>query len=429
MSQSELISDKAALINQLYNFKAKKAENNDDKFDALINEIQGKIDEISLKLTSGSVQDPNVAYLASLKVQTLSTAFKRVKPYMPGAAVEAHIDELDSLYAIHVAPEVATTPELEEAFVRNAKTSLDRQIFIQLSNSNTTTNDYKSYREYLLTTHGSKASVFQYLSRSWQIQLKSDESVVTFAARVDKGIREAATRIKAKYKTDHKDSPDMTVDQAFSIMSSMLISEQLKACHPTVYALTTKKMDTLWNPVSIAEEAQLYLDRGIGAGQDDEVINFATNARGSNYKGARLTNKGMFKQKRQKTPHAKPQSPHMQAQTSLNLQQGQRNQNNKLQHSGQQHRRQGQGNNQGHRQGQRGSRGRQQQSSNQASPGTCFNYMDGKPCIQNPCPYVHVPRAAVNGHNNNYGEVANMPMANHNAIPVHDNIFASLDFQ
>ena len=162
---------------------------------------------------------------------------------------------------IHVKPEFATYPRLEEEFIKAAQDLLDQCIFQQMVDSKQDTSTFEKLKTYLIGTHGSQMTNFQHLSRAWDLQRRDGEKLTDFAGRFENTLREAAVHIKSKYKKDHK--ADLTVDMIFSTMGAMLMSEKVKDWNPNIYPHHAKTMDSHYTAIGIASEAQQYVDRGV----------------------------------------------------------------------------------------------------------------------------------------------------------------------
>ena len=288
--QSVLLAREKVLNDQLLQLEIQKLDldgSNKGKLDGLIDGIKTKLAEINKKLENSEIQnDSNAAYITSMKISNLSTHFKSINKFLPGSNCEAWIDELDRLYAVHIKPELNDYPTLETSFVRLCKTYLDKVIFTQMLNSKMDTDTYDQFRSYMLKNHGSRQSVFSFLQKPFDLKLQDDDkAVTTFASKLDKSMREAQLRISEKYKSDHNGA-EMQIEHVFQIMSSMLISEQLRLQEPVIYAHITKKIDKMWSPISIAQEAQVFVDRGIGNNGDDgyNVNTVSTGSKGKSEK-------------------------------------------------------------------------------------------------------------------------------------------------
>ena len=271
-NQSILMAREKVYRDQLLELDLKKLDlpvANQDKLDVLINDIKTKLDQINTKLGSSEPKNTEtIAYITSMKISNLASHFKSISKFLPGGNLESWIDELDRLYAVYIADELNDYPSLEISFVRLCKTYLDKVLFTQMLNSQVDTDTYDKFRTYMLKNHGSRQSVFSFLQKPFDSKLQGNIAVTTFASKLDKSMREAQLRISEKFKSDHNGT-EIQAKHVFSIMSSMLISEQLRLHKPTIYALMTKKMDKMWSPISIAQEAQVFLDRGIGSHADD----------------------------------------------------------------------------------------------------------------------------------------------------------------
>ena len=182
---------------------------------------------------------------------------KQKKPFYPGNDVNQFITALNKVYMIHVIPELATYPRLEE-FVTAAKDLLDQGIFEQMVGSKQDTFTLEKLKTYLIGTHGSYMTNFRHLSRARDLQQQDGEKLTDFAGRLKNTIREAATHIKNRHKKDNE--VDLTVDMVFSIMGAMLMSEKVKDWNPNIYPHLVKTMDSHYTVIGIACEAQQYLD-------------------------------------------------------------------------------------------------------------------------------------------------------------------------
>ena len=151
---------------------------------------------------------------------------------------------------------------MEKEFVKLAKQLLNEGIFQQMEDSRQPTSTFKELKAYLIFTHGSQMTNFQYLSRAWDLQRHEGEKLTDFAGRLENTIREATVHITAKFKSDRQNA-EMTAETAFSLMGAMLMSEKIKAWAPNIYPHLVKTMDRHYSAGGIASDAQRYLDRGI----------------------------------------------------------------------------------------------------------------------------------------------------------------------
>ena len=304
-NQSILMAREKVYRDQLLELELKKLDlpvANQDKLDVLINDIKTKLDQINTKLGSSEPKNTEtIAYITSMKISNLASHFKSISKFLPGGNLESWIDELDRLYAVYIADELNDYPSLEISFVRLCKTYLDKVLFTQMLNSQVDTDTYDKFRTYMLKNHGSRQSVFSFLQKPFDSKLQGNIAVTTFASKLDKSMREAQLRISEKFKSDHNGT-EIQAEHVFSIMSSMLISEQLRLHKPTIYALMTKKMDKMWSPISIAQEAQVFLDRGIGSHADDGYQVSAGSTGGKGKSDKRTTRSRSTLENRTRTP-------------------------------------------------------------------------------------------------------------------------------
>ena len=82
---------------------------------------------------------------------------------------------------IHVIPELAIYPSLEEEFVKAAQDLLDQGIFQQMVDYKQDTSTFEKLKTYLIGTHSSQMTNFQHLSRAWDLQRRDGEKLTDFA--------------------------------------------------------------------------------------------------------------------------------------------------------------------------------------------------------------------------------------------------------
>ena len=211
---------------------------------------------------SHTLQQHTTNYELLLRQQSLRDATKSIRTFEPGSDVNRFITDLNKAYTIHVKPELREYPAMEKEFVKLAKQLLNEGIFQQMEDSRQPTSTFEELKAYLISTHGSQMTNFQYLSRAWDLQRHEGEKLTDFAGRLENTIREATVHITAKFKSDRQNA-EMTAETAFSLMGAMLMSEKIKAWAPNIYPHLVKTMDRHYSAGGIASDAQRYLDRGI----------------------------------------------------------------------------------------------------------------------------------------------------------------------
>ena len=95
---------------------------------------------------------------------------------------------------IHVIPELATYPSLEEEFVKAAQDLLDQGMAEGRFQTRPIT--FEKLKTYLIETLGRQMTNFQHLSQAWELQRLDGEKLTDFAGRLENTIREAAVHIK-----------------------------------------------------------------------------------------------------------------------------------------------------------------------------------------------------------------------------------------
>ena len=211
---------------------------------------------------SHTLQQHTTNYELLLRLQSLRDATKSIRTFEPGSDVNRFITDLNKAYTIHVKPELREYPAMEKEFVKLAKQLLNEGIFQQMEDSRQPTSTFEELKAYLISTHGSQMTNFQYLSRAWDLQRHEGEKLTDFAGRLENTIREATVHITAKFKSDRQNA-EMTAETAFSLTGAMLMSEKIKAWTPNIYPHLVKTIDRHYSAGGIASDAQRYLDRSI----------------------------------------------------------------------------------------------------------------------------------------------------------------------
>merc|ERR1711911_335858 len=136
---------------------------------------------------------------------------------------------MDQIYAVEV--KVNGLPKLEDEFVRATKRLLINTMFSQMDKSTEDTSTWELLKKYLITNHGSKITMFQHLTRLWNLEPKSEEKLTDFAAKLEDQVHTASTHIKKLFTKNHSKSnePDveMTADDVFKLVGAMLTSIQV----------------------------------------------------------------------------------------------------------------------------------------------------------------------------------------------------------
>ena len=182
-----------------------------------------------------------------------------------GDSMERFVAQMDQIYEVEVKDQVNELHKLEDEFVRATKRLLINTMYSQMSKSGEDTSTWELLKKYLITNHGSKITMFQHLTRLWNLEPKPEEKMTDFAAKLEDQIHTASIHIKKLYTKKHTASgqPDveMTADDVFKLVGAMLTSIQVKKNHEDIFRSMIKKMDTHWTASSLAGDAQDYIDR------------------------------------------------------------------------------------------------------------------------------------------------------------------------
>ena len=198
-------------------------------------------------------------------IQNLLEVVRTVSKLNVGDSIERFASELDQIYKVEVQPQLEEIPSLENEFVRAAKRLLTYSMYEQMDKSGTATTTWTEMKKYLVENHGSKITMFQHLNRLWQLEIKPDEKLTDYGARVEEQVHKASLHIMKKFGKDHKNndnsSKDMTAEDVFKLIGAMLVSLQVRKEHEDVFKSMIKGMDKHWTASSLLADAQDYVDR------------------------------------------------------------------------------------------------------------------------------------------------------------------------
>ena len=182
-----------------------------------------------------------------------------------GDSMERFVAQMDQIYEVEVKDQVNELHKLEDEFVRATKRLLINTMYSQMSKSGEDTSTWELLKKYLITNHGSKITMFQHLTRLWNLEPKPEEKLTDFAAKLEDQIHTASIHIKKLYTKKHSTSGqaavEMSADDVFKLVGAMLTSIQVKKNHEDIFRSMIKKMDTHWTASSLAADAQDYIDR------------------------------------------------------------------------------------------------------------------------------------------------------------------------
>ena len=198
-------------------------------------------------------------------VQNLLDVIRNVPKMVIGDSMERFVADMDQIYAVEVKDQVTGLPKLEDEFVRATKRLLINTMFSQMNKSSEDTSTWELLKKYLITNHGSKITMFQHLTRLWNLEAKAEEKLTDFAAKLEDQIHTASIHIKKLYTKNHTQAnqaaAEMSADDVFKLVGAMLASIQVKKNHEDIFRSMIKKMDTHWSASSLAADAQDYIDR------------------------------------------------------------------------------------------------------------------------------------------------------------------------
>ena len=198
-------------------------------------------------------------------VSNLLDVIKNEPKMVLGDSMERFVAQMDQIYEVEVKDQVNELHKLEDEFVRATKRLLINTMYSQMSKSGEDTSTWELLKKYLITNHGSKITMFQHLTRLWNLEPKPEEKLTDFAAKLEDQIHTASIHIKKLYTKKHSTSGqpavEMSADDVFKLVGAMLTSIQVKKNHEDIFRSMIKKMDTHWTASSLAADAQDYIDR------------------------------------------------------------------------------------------------------------------------------------------------------------------------
>ena len=194
------------------------------------------------------------------KMQQILDNVRTTDKLKTGDSLEAFVCRLNQLYLIEVKPQLDAMPTLETEFVNAAKGLLTYPMFNQLEKSGKTINNWSNLKEYLISTHGSRISNFQFLHRLWNCQLQEGERFCDFGARLEEKVHHASMHIQASFKKKHE-GRDMTATDVFALMGAMLAALEIKSSHEDAYKSLIKTIDKNWSASTVLSDAADYADK------------------------------------------------------------------------------------------------------------------------------------------------------------------------
>jgi len=205
-------------------------------------------------------------------VQNLLDVIRAVPKLNVGDSIERFVSELDQIFKVEVQPQLGEMSSLENEFVRAAKRLLTFSMYEQMDKSSgTNTDSWNGMKKYLIENHGSKITMFQHLNRLWRLELKPDEKLTDFGARLEEAAYKALLHIRKSFGKEHKNADDtakaMTDEDVFKLFTAMLASLQVRKEHEEIFKQMIKHMDKHWSASSLLADAQDYVDR-LGSNQN-----------------------------------------------------------------------------------------------------------------------------------------------------------------
>ena len=204
-------------------------------------------------------------------VQNLYEVVRSVQKLNVGDDIERFVSELDQIYKVEVQPQLGQISSLENEFVRTAKRLLTFSMYEQMDKSGAKIDKWLEMKKYLIENHGSKITMFQHLNRLWRLELKPDEKLTDFGARLEEQAYKALLHIRKSFGKEHKNADDtpksMSDKDVFLLITAMLASLQVRKEHEEIFKQMIKHMDKHWSASSLLADAQDYVDR-LGSNQN-----------------------------------------------------------------------------------------------------------------------------------------------------------------
>ena len=242
------------------------------KLETEINAIEAQLKAAGPAGPSGGALAPTAADQAMIQsmkeqvmVQNLQDVIRSVPKMVTGDSMEKFIAEMDQIYQVEVQGQLTELPRLEGDFTRATKRLLTNVMYSQMAKSGQDTTSWDNLKKYLITNHGSKITMFQHLTRLWNLEAKPEEKFTDFCAKLEEEVHTASVHIKKLYTKNHTPaggrSVEMSADDVFKLVGAMLASIQVRKNHEEIFKAMIKKMDSHWTASSLGADAQDYIDR------------------------------------------------------------------------------------------------------------------------------------------------------------------------
>ena len=244
------------------------------KLETEITAIEAKLQETVTTVAQSAGQTPtpdenDQTMIKSLQdqatVQNLLDVIKNVPKMVVGDSMERFVAEMDQIYEVEVKDQLSGLPKLEDEFTRATKRLLTNVMYSQMSKSGDDTSTWALLKKYLITNHGSKITMFQHLSRLWNLEPKPEEKLTDFGAKLEEQVHTASIHIMKLFTKNHSKAGEtpvqMSAEDVFKLVGAMLASLQVKKNHEEIFKSMIKKMDSHWTASSLVADAQDYVDR------------------------------------------------------------------------------------------------------------------------------------------------------------------------
>ena len=282
LERGELIAERARVKTELDRLKIKKEDEISSKenleaiktdLNTIINKcderLKAQMDEKRLEQSGGAREQTLIPLSGDVmvesmqktaKMQQIMDTVRAIEKLKTGDSVETFVCSLSQLYNIEVKPQLGALPNLETEFVNCAKGLLTYPMFNQLEKSGKTIKNWSNLKEYLIATHGTRISNYQFLHRLWNCQLQEGERFCDFGARLEEKVHHASMHIQASFKKKHEGS-DMTATDVFALMGAMLAALQIKSSNEDAYKSLIKTIDKNWSASTVLSDAADYADK------------------------------------------------------------------------------------------------------------------------------------------------------------------------
>ena len=222
-----------------------------DRMKQHLKSLLTKVEPTSSPQTLVSSSSPSSAIISGMRNYVESNVMK----FDPNKhAVSEFLAQLDVAYSLYVTEDLEYGNKLIPSFIQAAKSRITHLALQQIQiDGKSSFSTFDEFKKELTSRYSRLRTGFQLLEEVWLITPNENESMSDVATRLEREMAAAAGVIKSSFKEEHK--KDMTVDQAFQMISAKRLLEFVKDRNQLVYQNLVARTTPMFNCSSIAADA------------------------------------------------------------------------------------------------------------------------------------------------------------------------------